>query len=439
MKKNVYLTMSIIILLVFGICGLSFAQVPPPPAFPFCTDTPKHCQTKVAQVPIPWQFWGIETDPMTGLTNVIDRIRISPTWLNPPPGQPPGQGPVFVRRWVATAPEPMPLPELVWDFDRNMPPPLPQMPDLNGGWQIVDPQPVEVMVGEDLELNIPVNEMEGAVFVAYEVVAEGMNNLINGPEVVGHFINEAVLERASPATIVRIMVNFDIHNGTGIDVTNFELDFHGLDFQCEDVENALGFVVSDGSIWGANEENPLVVRPIPGGTEVKWIQPNRPLATCEWLHVGLVFDCTNFDCFNNPADPALQATVQGYWTTIEPKICEPKTQGFWRRICNGVIGDQQLHPATPVDFDPSMCEYLLIKGKDRRDPCVRAKAQLAALRYNLMHGYLSDCCEFVDAEGNVMTAPEAMMKVADLIAAGQCKEAADLADTANNQCNYLDP
>ncbi len=251
----------------------------------------------------------------------------------------------------------------------------------------------------------------------------------------------------SPPAIVEIMVNFDIHNNSGIDVTNFELDFHGLDFQCEDVRSALGFIAGQGipplpippEIWGANEENPLVVRPIPGGTEVKWVQPDNPLETCEWLHVGLVFDCTNFDCFNNPADPVLQATVQGYWTIIEPKFCEPQTQGFWRRICDGVVGKKQRHPATPEDFDPVFCPALLKKGKDRSDPCVRAMAQLAALRYNLRYGYLSDCCEFVDAQGNIITSSMAMMKVAALIESGQCKDAADLADTANDQNNYLDP
>jgi hypothetical protein len=121
-----------------------------------------------------------------------------------------------------------------------------------------------------------------------------------------------------PPKIVRILVNFDIHNNTNFEVTNFELDFHGLDFKCEDVLWAIGYVKGTGEPWGANSVNPLVVRPIPGGTEVKWVQPDRPLKHCEWLHVGLMFDCTNFECFNNPTDPSLRATVQGYWTILKP-------------------------------------------------------------------------------------------------------------------------
>jgi hypothetical protein len=218
------------------------------------------------------------------------------------------------------------LEELVWDwrYDR----PVPARPDLE--WQLEDPEPIEVIAGEDLELEIFLSNYPNpndikAVLVAYEVMTESGG-------VVGHFINEAVLEAQSPQAIVEIMVNFDIHNATGLDVTNFELDFLGLDFGCDDVRGAVGFIAAEGIppvpvippvIWGANEENPLVVRPIPGGTEVKWIQPDRPLKDCEWLHVGLVFDCTAFDCFN---DDPLGATVQGYWTITEP--CEEPMDCF---------------------------------------------------------------------------------------------------------------
>ena len=42
---------------------------------------------------------------------------------------------------------------------------------------------------------------------------------------------------------------------------------------------------------------------------MKWIQPDRPLEHCEWLHVGLVFRIPGLiDDVN--------ATVQGYWTGI---------------------------------------------------------------------------------------------------------------------------
>ncbi len=271
-----------------------------------CIDASYYCQKKVAQVPIPWQFWGVDE-----AGNIIDRIRISPTWLNPIlPGQPPGEGNIFVRRQFAVLPGPgqfIPLEELVWDSGAASP-----TIDLN--WRQTDSASILVTEEQDLELEIQPSETDnaGAVLVAYEVMLES-------GEVVGHFINEAILEaQVFPPKIIRILVNFDIHNNTDFEVTNFELDFHNLNFKCDDVLWAIGYVKGTGEPWGANSVNPLVVRPIPGGTEVKWVQTDRPLKHCEWLHIGLMFDCTNFDCFNNPEDFSQRATVQGYWTILEP-------------------------------------------------------------------------------------------------------------------------
>ena len=302
-------------------------------SFLYCTDTPQYPQVKVAQVPIPWQFWAIETDPDTGVTTVIDRIRISPTWLNPPGDQPPGEGAVFIRRWFAVVPGAgnfIPLEELVWGSG----PGPPSMAAFV--WELVDdPDPILVEPGFDYDLPIPVTENDGAVLVAYEVTTEAAE-----PE--GHFINEAILESSSPQAIVQVLVNFDIHNGTGRnDITNFELDFLGLEFGYLDVVDALGFVAATGIPpvpiepvpWGANADNPLVVRPIEvtlpdgtevTGTEVKWVQPDRPLANCEWLHVGLVF---NYPTIGDGVIVNPGATVQGYWT-IQPR--PRRTPGYWK-------------------------------------------------------------------------------------------------------------
>ena len=97
-------------------------------------------------------------------------------------------------------------------------------------------------------------------------------------------------------------------------------DFAGLTFSKEDVLWALGFVKTTGEPSGANEQNPLVVRPIKVGTqdgiEVKWVQPDRPLKTSEWLHVGLMFELDGLV-------GGVNATVQGYWTQVLPKArCE---------------------------------------------------------------------------------------------------------------------
>ncbi|MFC1981386.1 hypothetical protein ACFLVN_03985, partial [Chloroflexota bacterium] len=167
-------------------------------------------------------------------------------------------------------------------------------------------------------------EEGGAVFVAYEVIRKTEDG---NEEVVGHFLNEAVLAPVTTtpdptiSPIIEVRVNFDIHNDTEFAATNFELDFQGLEFTRDDITSAVGFKVGGGS-WGANPQNPLIVRPIKftmndgnevDGTEVKWVEPCDPLVFCEWLHVGLSFKLPVLI-------EGINATVQGYWTIIPPKV-----------------------------------------------------------------------------------------------------------------------
>jgi hypothetical protein len=317
MNKWLYLSLAVVALLVLGISFPVLAQ----PIVP-CTGAAEYGQVKVAQVPIPWQFWATVTNATTGVTTAIDRIRISPTWLNPPVGQPAGQGTVFVRRQVARSPVAIPLEQLVWGPDGPVPEPFP------GGkleWQLVDTLPMPVEEGKDLELPIELASWEGAVLVAYEVMNDALGE---GPPVL-HSINEAVLEGDSPKAIVQVMVNFDVQNNTGGEVTNFELDFLGIDFSCRDIPWALGFVKGTGELWGANEDSPLVVRPINGGTEVKWVQRDRALRNSEWLHCGLMFrlgDLVDGDV------GGVGATVQGYWTIIVPPSHPVPTVSQWGAI-----------------------------------------------------------------------------------------------------------
>jgi len=149
------------------------------------------------------------------------------------------------------------------------------------------------------------------------------------------------------------------------------------------------------------------------------------------LHVGLVFDCTDFDCFNGEDPSVFRATVQGYWTTIKPK-CDPRTQGFWKRICDGELGNKKLHPETPEGFNEGGCEALMVKGKNRRDPCIRAKAQFEALQFNVMYGYLSRECKVELPDGTIVTAGLAEGIVETLLFHDECKEAADLAESINS-------
>ncbi|MFC1968829.1 hypothetical protein ACFLVX_05555, partial [Chloroflexota bacterium] len=286
------------------------------------TDTPEYGQVKVAQVPLPWQFWAYEI-AADGTVTIIDRIRISPTWTVPPiepPGLPPGEGTILVRRWFAVAENDIPLDALQWQFEPvgtemeplTTPPPLPLPNPLR--WVQADQDPEPVVEGGDLTLPITIlpGSEAGAVLVAYEVFREREDGT---REIVGHFLNEAVLNLpptpptppTPPATavspIVEVRVNFDIHNDTDYAATNFELDFQGLEFTGDDITGAVGFKVGGGP-WGANPANPLIVRPIKivvedpdntggtktiKGTEVKWVEPCAPLVKSDWLHIGLSF------------------------------------------------------------------------------------------------------------------------------------------------------
>lgn len=362
MKRRLLLSLAIIFFLSFIVCFPAFSQ---PPGFPYCTDASYYCQKKVAQVPIPWQFWGVDE-----FGNIIDRIRISPTWLTVPPV---GEGPIFVRRQFAVIQNPLPLEELVWNFDDNTPPTDDPRTGAQIQWEMVEEEPREVKIGEDLELTILAADLVSTqdvigVLVSYEVFKDN--------EVVAHFMNQAVVEVfAFPPKIVTIMVNFDIHNNTDYNPTNFELDFLGMYFGKEDVLSAVGFVVGTGEPWGANPTSPLIVRPIPGGTEVKWIQHDRPLKFCEWLHIGLVINCVNFDCFNYPDDPALRATVQGYWTIIhecQKKVAQvPLPWQFWAIDEAGNIIDRIR--ISPTWLDP------ILPGQPPGEGNISVRRQVAVL------------------------------------------------------------
>jgi len=116
MKKWLVL---LVLLLVSSVPLAALAQEIPP--FPYVTDTSNLVQVKVAQVPIPWQFWAV--DPASG--QLIDSIRISPTWLQPPDGKPAGTGNILVKRQYATTDELVPLEDLLWDDSAAPPGPVP--------------------------------------------------------------------------------------------------------------------------------------------------------------------------------------------------------------------------------------------------------------------------------------------------------------------------
>ena len=298
--------------LILAISLPTFAQPAPVP----CTEEGACGQVKVAQVPFPWQFWAYAIDETSGyVTSIIDKIRISPTWLNPPPGQPAGEDKIFITRWWALVDRPIELEALVWEFDANGMP-LPEPPRNLALWEPLGT--TEVTDKEDViyEFLLPDAGMaSGAALIAYEVMV-GEDGATT--ELIGHFLNElAVLLPPDGLSkpIIEVRVNFDIHNNTDYDVTNFELDFDGLvDFTCVEIEKAVGFVVGTiGESWGLNEDNLPIVRPIPSGTEVKWVEPCRPIKNCQWLHGGLSFRLRDLIMGDD-------VTVQGYWTQLRPKV-----------------------------------------------------------------------------------------------------------------------
>lgn len=111
---------------------------------------------------------------------------------------------------------------------------------------------------------------------------------------------------------------------------------------------------------------------------------------------------------------------------------EPKTQGFWRRVC------KKPHPEIPEEQrqqlitlllpdGTNVCDALQAKGNARKNPCVRARSQFAALILNVAAGFLSISCEVDNT-----TVGDLIGIVGDLIDDENCKEAADLAEAANS-------
>ena len=104
---------------------------------------------------------------------------------------------------------------------------------------------------------------------------------------------------------------------------------------------------------------------------------------------------------------------------------QPRTQGFWRRVC------KKNHPEQP---DRSILTVTLcsdLKPRPPSDPCERARSQAAALQYNILSGRLGMSC--ID-ESSAGTVGQTVAEIDALIAAGtkrSCKTAARLAASIN--------
>jgi hypothetical protein len=104
---------------------------------------------------------------------------------------------------------------------------------------------------------------------------------------------------------------------------------------------------------------------------------------------------------------------------------EPRTQGFWRRVC------KKDHPDQPDRslLTTSLCNDL--NPDPSSDPCERARSQAAALQYNILSGRLGMSC--ID-EGSGGTVGDSVAEIEALIAEGtdsSCKMASELAASMN--------
>ncbi|TDI53306.1 MAG: hypothetical protein E2O97_00675 [Acidobacteria bacterium] len=106
-----------------------------------------------------------------------------------------------------------------------------------------------------------------------------------------------------------------------------------------------------------------------------------------------------------------------------PSECEnvdPRTQGFWRRVCKKDHPDQ---PDRSILTD-ELCEDL--NPDPHSDPCERARSQCAATQYNVISGRLDAECT-VDSTGESVA--DAIAEALDLIDEGtrnSCKSAQSL-------------
>ncbi len=128
-------------------------------------------RVKVAQIPVPWQFWLAPDDG-----TIRDVIQLSDTYPFP----------VTLRRQFTTSPTVIPLDNLNWG--------------VGTGWQ---PNPAETIVlapGFQTDISIPVDHAnDAAVLVRYEVDSPSLPGSI-----VTRFVNEAIL---GPAVMSRLLFN----------------------------------------------------------------------------------------------------------------------------------------------------------------------------------------------------------------------------------------
>ncbi|MEW5807729.1 MAG: hypothetical protein AB1756_10355 [Acidobacteriota bacterium] len=239
---------------------------------------------KVIEIPVPWQTWRAEPN------TIVDVIRLDANFAEA----------VMIKREYAVGPFRVPLDDLNWDV------PLPV------SWTPVPTDPVVLNPGDKVELSIPVVPGDQGVFVRYTVALQR-----NPDNVITRFVNEAEIEmgldRQIPS-IVGTLSNFDAHNDTGKPVHDLELDI--LNIAPQDVWEWY----KGANSWGLHPAtNDPYIAPIPGGTEVNWVDEWTPMKYCETKHFGLRL---------NPNTP--EPFVRAYWTRIVKVWQLPVPWQWWQ-------------------------------------------------------------------------------------------------------------
>jgi len=234
-------------------------------AMPGASQTPP--VVKVKAIPVPWQVWRM------AIGGVIDDVFFDP------PGMP--EDAVAIVRDYAVLHQgqnPIPLDDLTWEGTEDL------------DWQPIDDplKPHMLELNAHAEYFIPTTEGDTAVLVRYTVAWWSTPDVIEA-----HFINEAILESASPQAIVGMLSNFDVHNDYPEPIDNFELELYG-NITPDDVLYVYDppgdpYPVAGplGTTWYGGWGAPAQINAIPGGIELIWMDTTRPIPHCEWIHFGV--------------------------------------------------------------------------------------------------------------------------------------------------------
>jgi hypothetical protein len=234
-------------------------------------------QRKVEVIPAPPQFW---SEFFGGVRDLI-------IW--DPPEVTEG---VAVVREYATINKDTPLPYVDDSGNQLSYVPLEflmweEMDALGLDWTLHDTAgPVVIPPNGVAEMEIPTTEDDTAVLVRYTSGWES-----DPDNTIVRYVNEAILETASPQAITGVLGNFDVINTYPEPVDNLEMDFFG------DLNDPNSLILPGDILWwfpgwgtppqvaylGVTSFPPYVT------TEVKWKDRNNPIATGQVEHFGLSY------------------------------------------------------------------------------------------------------------------------------------------------------